>query len=193
MPGISLAGEVRRFLKERIGEGDMVIDATVGNGHDALFMAMLIGESGRLYGFDIQPEALAATANRLAASHVARRATLFLHSHATMASVLPEGVSGHVSCIMFNLGDLPGSDKSLSTDAESTRSALKQAVDLLSPGGVISILACRGHPSGEDEYHAITRWLESLPAIRYSVAVRNLLPDHRLPPVWITVEKRTAL
>ncbi len=39
------------------GEGDIVIDATMGNGHDTQFLAELVGENGHVYAFDIQESA----------------------------------------------------------------------------------------------------------------------------------------
>ena len=41
-----------------INKGDTVVDATVGNGNDALALSRLVGETGKVYGFDIQPLAL---------------------------------------------------------------------------------------------------------------------------------------
>ena len=39
-------------------EGDYVVDATIGNGYDTLFLAKLVKESGHVFGFDIQEQAL---------------------------------------------------------------------------------------------------------------------------------------
>lgn len=193
MVRLSVTGEVHRHLKAGIGEGDIVIDATLGNGHDTLFLAQQIGDSGHLYGFDVQPAALAATADRLASKHLSGHATLFLHSHATMAAMLPAQVHGHIRCIMFNLGYLPGGDKSLTTFAESTLKALKQSADMLAPGGVISILAYRGHAGGEDECDRVISWSESLPSDAFGACVKNLLPEHQSPPLWIVVKKISRL
>ena len=48
-------------LESAIRPGDRVIDATLGNGHDTCMLAALVGEQGRVYGFDIQPDAVART------------------------------------------------------------------------------------------------------------------------------------
>jgi SAM-dependent methyltransferase len=191
-PRLSVTGEVHRYLKSKIGEGDVVIDATLGNGYDTLFLAQQIGESGHLYGFDVQPEALAATADKLAAKHLSGRASLFLRSHATMATEVPEHLHGHIRCIMFNLGYLPGGDKSLTTIAESTLKALKQSADLLAPDGVISILAYTGHRGGSEEFEAVTAWANGLAHQAFEVSIHNLLPDHAHPPQWVIVSKCTV-
>ena len=35
-------------------EGDTVVDATCGNGHDSKWLAQAVGPTGTLYAFDIQ-------------------------------------------------------------------------------------------------------------------------------------------
>ena len=50
----------RDFLRQVLRPGDTAVDATVGKGRDLLFLTECVGEGGRVLGFDIQPEALAA-------------------------------------------------------------------------------------------------------------------------------------
>ena len=193
MVRLSITDEVHRYLKQCINQGDTVIDATLGNGYDALFLADQIGEEGHLFGFDILTDALAVTADRLATHHLARRAELYRCSHSAMSEQLPEWVDGNVRCIMFNLGYLPGGDKALTTLPDSTLPALKQSASLLASGGIISILAYRGHPGGKDECAVVIEWVKSLPDNQFHSIIHNLLPDHQSPPLWITVEKRSAI
>lgn len=47
------------LLTEILQPGDHAIDATMGNGYDTLFMAELVGKTGHVYSFDIQPLCLA--------------------------------------------------------------------------------------------------------------------------------------
>ena len=44
-----------QFLAEVITKEDVVVDATMGNGHDTAFLAQL---AGQVYAFDIQEQAL---------------------------------------------------------------------------------------------------------------------------------------
>ena len=44
-----------------LGDGARAIDATMGNGHDTLFLARAVGPQGRVIAFDVQDAALAAT------------------------------------------------------------------------------------------------------------------------------------
>lgn len=188
MARFSITGEIHRLLKEKIGEGDIVIDATLGNGHDALFLAESIGDTGHLYGFDIQPEAIKATQTRLASQRLEHRATLLLQSHEKMALSIPDHCQGKVRCIMFNLGYLPGGNKMLTTRIDSTLAALDEGIGLLAPGGLISILAYRGHPGGARECEAVQQWTESLASPLFKATVHNFLPGHKSPPLWIMIE-----
>ena len=51
-----------QFLAEVITKEDVVVDATMGNGHDTAFLAQL---AGQVYAFDIQEQALVNTQERL--------------------------------------------------------------------------------------------------------------------------------
>ena len=50
------------FLAEVVTQDDIVVDATMGNGHDTLFLAKL---AKQVYAFDIQEQALENTQERL--------------------------------------------------------------------------------------------------------------------------------
>ena len=50
------------FLAEVVTKEDIVVDATMGNGHDTLFLAKL---AKQVYAFDIQEQALEKTQERL--------------------------------------------------------------------------------------------------------------------------------
>lgn len=54
-----------RVVSEVVKAGDLVVDATAGNGHDTLFLAGLVGDSGRVLAFDVQEAAMAATRKRV--------------------------------------------------------------------------------------------------------------------------------
>ena len=48
----------RDIIYNCVKEGQTVVDCTVGNGNDTVLLAKLVGENGRIYGFDVQKEAL---------------------------------------------------------------------------------------------------------------------------------------
>lgn len=138
--------------------GDTVVDATLGNGHDTLFLAKAVGQRGKVIGFDIQEDALVATAQRLKSEGIGEdRYELHLKSHAEIARHVPVAVKA----VMFNLGYLPGGDKAKITQMESTLIALSDAIDLLAPGGLMTVMCYPGHPGGDREAEAVRGFLNS--------------------------------
>jgi len=80
----SVLATAHQAIAEVLGDGDLAIDATLGNGHDTLFLAKRVGDTGRVWGFDVQAVALAHTRRRLQAHGVAERVTLVHAGHETM-------------------------------------------------------------------------------------------------------------
>jgi len=189
MARISVTQAIHTHLASIVSEGDRVVDATVGNGHDTIFLAQTIGEKGHLYGFDIQNQAIINSLENLASHQLSSRATLLQKSHAFMDDYIPSRHHGQIKSIVFNLGYLPGSDKKVTTLPESTIAALNASLKLISEDGVISILAYTGHPGGADECDAVKRWSTKLPVDSYKTSAINLLPDHNSPPEWILISR----
>ncbi|MFB6277882.1 MAG: class I SAM-dependent methyltransferase [Salinibacter sp.] len=172
--------------------GGLAIDATVGNGHDTLFLVQEVGPGGRVVGFDVQPDALTATRERIQSRgpEASDRLRLVHAGHETMASHLCADDLGAVGAIMFNLGYLPGGDHSVTTKPATTRRALAASLELLRPGGVLTIVAYPGHEGGEAEAKAVADWTASLPeddVLALSYRFPNQTGD---PPRLYAVEKR---
>ncbi len=68
------------FLAEVVTKEDVVVDATMGNGHDTLFLAKL---AKQVYAFDIQKQALEKTQERLHQAGLTN-AQLILQGHETL-------------------------------------------------------------------------------------------------------------
>ena len=145
---------LRRFLLP----GDIAVDATMGNGHDTQFLCELVGESGHVFAFDIQEQAVENTRQRLAEAGLLERATLCCVSHDQMS----EYVKTPVQAVMFNLGWLPGGDKRITTHWKTTRSAIEQALHLLDQNGVCVICVYPGHPAGDEERIRLLAWFTSM-------------------------------
>lgn len=165
---LSMVTLARRHVSERITQGDTVIDATVGNGHDTEFLARCVGAEGRVFGFDIQPEALAKTRDILAGKGLAKRVTLYNASHEHMCHTVPATYQQQVCVVMFNLGYLPGTDKSVVTRTDSTLSALNCALEILQVNGLLSVVFYRGHGEGALEFEAVTNWVSRLDDNKFS-------------------------
>jgi predicted methyltransferase len=160
--GKSMVTLAKLFISEHINLGDVAIDATVGNGYDAEFLARCVGAQGHVYGFDIQQQAIANTQNRLRGLGLERRVTLFKAGHESMEEHLDENLRGHFAAIMFNLGYLPGGDKSLQTQTKTTLNALTQSLNLLKVGGIITVVTYSGHTGGDSETRDVSNWLKEL-------------------------------
>ncbi len=141
------------LIREVVSAGDVVIDATAGNGHDTLFLARLVGEEGRVHAFDVQYEALLSTRERLSKEEVTTPISYHLASHAKMAPLVPSACA-----VMFNLGYLPGTDQVTITKTQSTVEALQQASEILKPEGIITCICYPGHPGGLEEAEAVVAW-----------------------------------
>ncbi|MCB1773822.1 MAG: methyltransferase domain-containing protein [Gammaproteobacteria bacterium] len=143
--------------------GDLVVDATAGNGHDTLFLARQVAPGGRVFAFDVQSGALEHTAARLQTAGLRDHVELVHDGHQNLLQHLPREALGKIRAAMFNLGYLPGGDKQRTTQGAHTVEALRQGIQALDPSGVISILVYRGHAGGLAEAAAVEHWLGELP------------------------------
>ena len=156
---------VHQHLHGLLKPGDLAIDATVGNGHDTVFLAQRIGATGHVHGFDIQHDALLHARQHLDKEAPGANVELHLAGHETMDRHLPGAMAASTAAIVFNLGYLPGADKSVTTRASTTLAALQLAWGTyLRPGGVLSVLCYPGHPGGQKEADAVEQWLADLGA-----------------------------
>ncbi|AGT33183.1 rRNA methyltransferase [Geobacillus genomosp. 3] len=181
-----------RFLLDgALKEGGIAVDATVGNGHDTVFLAERVGERGHVFGFDIQAEAIAAARARLAEHGLDGRVTLFQTSHSLLLETLPRHVHGRVAAAVFNLGYLPGGNKQIVTKPESTIEAVRQLLSILKPGGVIALVVYHGHPEGKIERDALLDYVRTLDQRRAHVLQYQFLNRRNDPPFLLAIEKRT--
>lgn len=149
-----LTETAHRLIRSVLKPGGIAIDATVGNGFDTQCLAECVRPAGTVYGFDVQAAALDVTSQRLASvglSHV----VWLLRSHAEMSDCIPAVHHGRVNAMMWNLGYLPGGDKRLATQTNSTLASIRCGLSLLAKGGIITVLAYTGHPGGADEADAV--------------------------------------
>ena len=178
-----LAAEV---MERVVRPGDTVIDATVGNGHDTCALARLVGAEGHVIGFDIQPKALESTEKLLREQALWERVTLHGDGHEHLA----EHVPGAVRFVCFNLGWLPGGDKSVTTHWHSTEMALRQALSLLLPGGVCTVCAYPGHAAGREELTELERLLAALRPQEYNVLEQCFVNAGENAPVCFVIQRQ---
>ena len=173
------------FLRERVKAGDTVVDATCGNGHDTLLLARLVGETGKVWAFDVQAEALAGTRSLLSKAGCLEQAELVAAGHERLAEFVREPLRA----VVFNLGYLPGGDKSCVTRPENTVAALQQAIDLLLPDGIITVCLYTGHPGGAEEGEAVENWAATLASEEFNVWRSRQMNRPATAPYLVLVEK----
>jgi len=166
---ISLTAQAHTLILQHLNTGGIAIDATVGNGYDTLFLAQQVGKTGKVFGFDIQQPAIESTQARLNNEDCSNSTQLFHTSHNNMTQSIPANFHRKINVIMFNLGYLPGSDKSIITETESTLNALNQSIQLLTKSGLLTIVAYPGHSGGKSETDAINQWQAQLPSAQFSI------------------------
>jgi len=185
----SILDAAHRAAAEVLNAGAVAVDATVGNGHDTLFLAQAVGEEGHVYGFDVQAGALRSTRERVETAGLGGRLTLVQGGHEDLLTHLPDRESGTIAVVMFNLGYLPGSESDVVTHPETTCAALDAAAKALRPGGRITAVLYTGHDGGQLEAAAVERWAEGLPSDRFTAVSYAYANRPNDPPRLLVVEK----
>lgn len=176
------------LLEEIIQPGDHVIDATMGNGHDTVFLADKVGRTGQVYSFDIQKQALEATQQKLSENGLLDRTSLFLQGHETIGEVIAE--QQPIKAGIFNLGYLPKSDKSVITLPETTKTAMEEILKRLVPQGRMIIVVYYGHEGGEAELDMVQSFCQALPQERFNVLNYQFINQKNNPPILYCIEKK---
>lgn len=165
----------KKYWTEHLSHGDVVIDATCGNGHDTLFLTSL---SAQVFALDIQKEAL-----QKAEQIIGEKATLLHLSHALIHEV---PVPKPPRLIVYNLGYLPGGDKSITTKCETTLVSIQESLRILPKGGALSITCYPGHAEGKIEEQQINEFLATLSPREWLICQHRYL-NRQHSPVFIWV------
>ncbi|CAN6337125.1 unnamed protein product [Urochloa humidicola] len=177
-----------------VQKGDMVVDATCGNGNDTLALLKMVADErgqGRVYGMDIQDSAIENTSSFLKMAvddyHQRDLVKLFPVCHSRMEEIVPKDAS--IRLVAFNLGYLPGGDKTLITVPRTTELALQAASRILTSGGLISVLVYIGHPGGRDELDVVESFASSLPIDTWASCKLQMV-NKPVAPVLILLNKK---
>lgn len=178
---------VHYVLKGKINRGDVVVDATMGNGNDTLFLAKTVGPEGTVFSFDIQQIALNRTKNRIINNKLNNHnIELINDSHET----IEDYVTDALDAAMFNLGYLPRGDRSIITRPSSTVKSIKSVLKLLKPKGIISIIIYYGHKGGMHEKQQVLSFVEGLSNKDFVVMNCCYINQINNPPLIIFIEKK---
>ncbi|CAB1102748.1 unnamed protein product [Ectocarpus sp. CCAP 1310/34] len=162
-PAASHSHMAHLLWRQVAGPGDTVLDCTAGNGHDSLELAKIVALKdgvGSLYIMD--ERAIEATRERLRSELgelALKRSTLINSNFREMPAEL-EPLS--VQLVVYNLGWLPGGDKSITTTLEDTLESIEAAKRVVKHGGMISVMLYRGHAEGKRETEAVRDYAASL-------------------------------
>ncbi len=173
----------KEILLERMGEDGTFVDFTMGNGHDTLYFAQYL-KKGHVYAFDVQEMALENTKKLLQDNGGFANVTLIHDSHHRVDQYVREPIDAGI----FNLGYLPGSDKSVTTQCETTLEALEKAVNLLKTGGVIVVIIYPGHKEGSREAELVEQFCAGLDKHKYN-SYKYALLNKSNPPYIVAAEK----
>lgn len=174
------------LIKEHINKGAKVIDATVGNGYDTQFLAGVVGAKGFVWGFDVQESALEEAKDRLQEDKLSERVELIHAGHENMEDYVSKKVDG----VLFNLGYLPGSDKEVITNKDTTLKAVKSGLDLLAVGGLMIVVIYLGHEGGKEEQQALLGYTAELDEKKYNVLHYRFINQSSQPPQVLAIKKR---
>jgi SAM-dependent methyltransferase len=176
------------FWSQHVKPGDWVIDATCGNGKDTRYLRELAGGEGGVIGMDIQQDAIDKTNSLLKNNFTnvqLQNIHLFLQSHETFPLLVYEKP---ISLIVYNLGYLPGGDKSLTTLTSTTLDSVENALPLLSPGGLLSLTCYPGHEEGAVEEMALLSKIEALDQCHFNVSFHSW-PNRLKAPSLLLIQK----
>ena len=175
----------RYLLADILPSAACAVDATAGNGHDTLYMCKNTPANCQIWSFDIRQAALDACAGLLARQGYGNKARLILADHAT----LNDYVGMPVDAAMFNLGYLPGHERTPTTRPQSLKPALDSLLELLSPGGLITIVAYPGHAPGQEEIDFLDSYLGLLPQKFLTAAKFCYLNQKNFPAILYSIGK----
>ncbi|MGF7057047.1 class I SAM-dependent methyltransferase [Brassicibacter mesophilus] len=176
----------RHIMSCKISKGNIAIDATVGNGNDTVFIAELVGDKGKVYGFDVQKTAMDNTINRLTDIQLDNRVVLINDGHEKIDTYIHE----KIDFIVFNLGYLPKGDHNIVTKSDTTIIALSKSLDVLKKNGIILITAYPGHKEGKKEKKDIDSFISKLNQKEFAVLKFEFMNQINDPPILYGIEKK---
>lgn len=180
----------RTLLQKAIKPGDAVVDGTLGNGHDAKYLCKLVGEKGKVFGFDIQEAAIENSMKRICEQQYEERVMFFQRGHEQVRDSIPPEYHGKITAAIFNLGYLPGGDKTIVTKPETTISAIEQLLAIMADEGIIVLVIYHGHPEGAVERDKLLEYAANLEQQKAHVLQYRFINQVNNPPFIIAIEKR---
>ena len=175
----------KHFILTHLKAGDAACDFTMGNGYDTEFLSKTVGETGHVFAFDIQEQALESTSENLRKAGCPNNYSLILDSHHNVKKY----VDVPIKAGMFNLGYLPGGNKKITTMRETTMPAIEAAISLLDRDGILLIAVYPGHAEGDAEGKMIAEYLSTLIRYKHCATKIKILNSPTSPYFYIVEAK----
>ena len=154
---------MKDFITNLSKEQIICVDATLGNGFDSLYLSSLLNEKGTIYGYDIQEQAIL-NSNKLFVENNIKNVVTKLSSHENIEE-------DNIDLAIFNLGYLPGFDKSIKTNKDTTMKAIKNLLPKMNKDNMLIIICLYiGHEEGMEESIVVDEFVKSLPSNKYMVS-----------------------
>ena len=166
------------IANNKIANNKIVIDATLGNGHDTDFLK---DNFETVYSFDIQEMAV----NNYKEKNISN-VNVILDSHENFKKYINE----EVDCIVYNLGYLPGANKHITTKTDSTLKSVEEGLDILSKNGIMFIAMYPGHEEGAREKDSILELAKNLNTKHFGVLYQEFINRPNNPPCLLVIEKK---
>lgn len=196
---LRMAPWAHALLSEVLRPGGLAVDLTAGNGRDTHFLFRMVGEQGRVLAFDLQEEALHATASLLeqqgarvlpgslkAGEPYAEPGIYLVNDcHSRLSSYLQEPVPAMIAA----LGCLPDCDTPFASASPSTLSALRSALELLLPGGRLAVICYVDSSGRATEAEKVEQLFAGLPPEYWDV-LHLSVPNRQAAPNLLVIERR---
>ena len=102
---------------------------------------------------------------------------------------LARHVKQPIAAAIFNMGYLPRGNHNITTQAETSITALQAALALLQPRGILIAVLYHGHEQGKPETAAILSFAQALPQTQYRALRYEFINQQNCPPIVLAIEK----
>ncbi|MDD7305333.1 MAG: class I SAM-dependent methyltransferase [Peptoniphilaceae bacterium] len=174
---------VRKILIEEGKRNGYVLDMTCGKGYDSKFILENLSPK-KLYAFDIQELSKEFTEKTLGSFK--ENFVFILDNHKNLDLYVKE----EIDLAIFNLGYLPSSDKTITTNYKDVIEALEKILKKLTKNSMIIITFYPGHPSGKEEYIYVGKYLKNLSQQQYSIIKYDFINQKNDPPLVVKIIKK---
>jgi|SRR5690625_3554260 len=128
------------LIKDYLNKNINAVDMTLGNGNDTLYLAKHVNH---VYAFEIQKQGIENSIKLLNKNNISNY-TIFNESHENV-----DKINNKYEVAIFNLGYLPGSDKTITTTYSTTINTLSKLIENESTK-IIAIVVYRGHDNSKE-------------------------------------------